>query len=152
MKTILALTLYSKSSVRLHHKLLPRKISMWSPNNADAYTQVKMEEPQHCSSFLSPNVPTTGYRLPRYKWPRGWQNVEEPVVPLETNLCGQSLGRPDMGEKVRGNRTAKWKGESTNLGMSVCPSPTRTLFIGTRGRHQNFWKKLNLEPMWKMLV
>ena len=57
-----------------------------------------------------------------------------------------------MGEKIREDRTAKCMRESTNLGMSVCPSPTRTLFIGLRGRHPIGRKQLNWEPMWKMLM
>ena len=30
-------------------------------------------------------------RLPRKKWPNTWQNMEEPLIPLERNLHGHSL-------------------------------------------------------------
>ena len=30
-------------------------------------------------------------RLPRHKWPKSWSSMEDPVVPLERNLCGHLL-------------------------------------------------------------
>ena len=30
-------------------------------------------------------------RLPKHKWPKSWSSLEDPVVPLETNLYGHPL-------------------------------------------------------------
>ena len=56
-----------------------------------AYTQVEVEDDPTPLKLPKSECPDNWIRLPRYKWPRGWQNVEEPVVPFERNLCGQSL-------------------------------------------------------------
>ena len=36
---------------------------------------------------------TIWLRLPRSRWPTFWVEVQELVVPLERNLCGQTLER-----------------------------------------------------------
>ena len=36
--------------------------------------------------------PDIRIRLPRHKWPKSWSSMEDPVVPLERNLCGHLLG------------------------------------------------------------
>ena len=60
-----------------------------------AYTQVKMEDAprffcliQNSRVRMSINV---WIRLLRHKWPESWSNIEDPVVPLERNLCGHPL-------------------------------------------------------------
>ena len=30
-------------------------------------------------------------RLPKHKWPKSWSSMEDPLVPLERNLCGHLL-------------------------------------------------------------
>ena len=35
--------------------------------------------------------PDIWIRLPRHKWPKPWSSMEDPVVPLERNLCGHPL-------------------------------------------------------------
>ena len=35
--------------------------------------------------------PDIWIRLPRHKWPQSWSSMEDPVVPLERNLCGYPL-------------------------------------------------------------
>ena len=32
-------------------------------------------------------------RLPRHKWPKTWQNIQDSAVPLERNLCGSLRAR-----------------------------------------------------------
>ena len=32
--------------------------------------------------------PDIWIRLPKHKWPKSWSSMEDPVVPLERNLCG----------------------------------------------------------------
>ena len=53
-----------------------------------AHTQVKME---YASTFLKipqSECPDIWIRLPKHKWPKSWSIMEDPVVPLERNLCG----------------------------------------------------------------
>ena len=35
--------------------------------------------------------PDIWIRLPRHNWPKSWSSMEDPVVPLERNLCGHLL-------------------------------------------------------------
>ena len=35
--------------------------------------------------------PDVWIRLARHEWPKSWTNIDDPVVPLERNLCGHPL-------------------------------------------------------------
>ena len=35
--------------------------------------------------------PDIWIRLPKHKWPKSWENIEDSVVPLERNLYGHPL-------------------------------------------------------------
>ena len=35
--------------------------------------------------------PDVWIRLPEHEWPKSWSSKEDPVVPLERNLCGHPL-------------------------------------------------------------
>ena len=55
-----------------------------------AYTHVKLEEaprllriPVRMSRYLDTSTET--------RWPKSWPSMEDPVVPLERNLCGRPL-------------------------------------------------------------
>ena len=37
------------------------------------------------------DCPDVWIRLPKHKWLKPWEYVEDPVVPLERNLCGHPL-------------------------------------------------------------
>ena len=54
------------------------------------YTQVKMKDAPTLLILPKPECPDIGIRLPRHKWPNGWQNMEEPVVLLERNFVRTS--------------------------------------------------------------
>ena len=54
-----------------------------------AYTQVSMENT--LLKLPKSEYPDMWIRQPRHKWSKGWQNIEEPVVHLERNLCGHFL-------------------------------------------------------------
>ena len=41
-------------------------------------------------TFMS-DFPDSWIRPPRYTWTKKWQNIEEPVVPLERNFYGHPL-------------------------------------------------------------
>ena len=53
-----------------------------------AYTQVKMEDASKLLKIPKSECPDIWIRLPRHKWPKSWSSMEDPVVPLERNLCG----------------------------------------------------------------
>ena len=42
------------------------------------------------SKFQS-ECPDIWIRLPKYRWPKSWSSMEDPVVPLERNLYGHPL-------------------------------------------------------------
>ena len=46
-----------------------------------------------------------------------------------------------VGKTVRRNSIGTLKGKSAELGMSLCSSKTRIIFVSIRGRHQNGWKE-----------
>ena len=71
---------------------------MWLPDcdgqaadEASAYTQVKLEDAPRSLKIPRSECPGIWIRLPRDKWPNSWANIEDPVVPLERNLCGHPL-------------------------------------------------------------
>ena len=58
---------------------------------ASAYTQVKMEDAPKLLKVPKPERLDRWIRPPRHKWPKSWSSTEDPVVPLERNLCGHLL-------------------------------------------------------------
>ena len=66
-----------------------------------AHTLVKMEDAPKLLKIAKSKCPDTWRRLPRHRWPKSWSNIEDPVVPLERNLCGRPLRWPLVGNTVR---------------------------------------------------
>ena len=56
-----------------------------------AYTQVKMEDAPKLLKNPKSECPDVWIRLPRHKRPKSWSIIEDPVVPLERNLCCHPL-------------------------------------------------------------
>ena len=56
-----------------------------------ASTHVKMEDAPKLLKIPKSECPDTWIRLPQHKWPKSWSSMEDPVVPLERNLCGHLL-------------------------------------------------------------
>ena len=56
-----------------------------------AYTQVKMEDAPKLLKIPKSECPDIWIRLPRHKWPKSWSSIEDSLVPLERNLCGDLL-------------------------------------------------------------
>ena len=56
-----------------------------------AYTQVKMEDAPKLLKIPKSECPDTWIRPPRHKWPKSRSSMEDPVVPLERNLCCHPL-------------------------------------------------------------
>ena len=56
-----------------------------------AYTQDRTEDPPKLLKIPNSECPDIWNRFPRYKWPKSWSSMEDPVVPLERNLYGHPL-------------------------------------------------------------
>ena len=56
-----------------------------------AYAQVKMEDAPKLLKIPKSECPDIWIRLPRHKCPNSWSSMEDPVDPLERNLCGHPL-------------------------------------------------------------
>ena len=56
-----------------------------------AHTQVKMDDAPTLLKIPKSECPDIGIRLPKHKWPKSWSSMEDPVVPLERNLCGHPV-------------------------------------------------------------
>ena len=55
------------------------------------YTQVKMDDAPKWLRIPNSECPDIWIRPPRQKWPVSLSSMEDPVVPLERNLCGHPL-------------------------------------------------------------
>ena len=62
------------------------------PSDAvSAHTQVKMEDALTSLKLPNSECPAIWIRLPRHNWPKSWQSIDEPAVPLGRNLYGHPL-------------------------------------------------------------
>ena len=57
---------------------------------ADAVTRVKMEDASTLLKIPKSECPDIWIRGPKHKWPKSWSSLEDPVVPLESNLYGHA--------------------------------------------------------------
>ena len=58
-----------------------------------ANTQIKMEDARKLFEIPKSECPDVWVRLPKQKWPKSWEYIEDPVVPLERNFFGHPLAR-----------------------------------------------------------
>ena len=87
-----------------------------------AKTQVKMEDAHKLLKIPKSECPDIWIRLPRHKWPKSRSSMEDPVVPLERNLCGHlvaGLFWERQFEKILLQHD--WE-KISKLGMSLCTS------------------------------
>ena len=56
-----------------------------------AYSQVRMEDASTLFKIPKSECPYIWIRLPRHKWPKSLEYIEDPFVPLERNLYGHPL-------------------------------------------------------------
>ena len=83
------------------------------------YTQDRTEDAPKLLKIVKSECPDIWIRIPRYKWPKSWSSMEDPVVPLEQNLCGHLLAGLFMGKAIRESPVEIRLGESFQLGMLV---------------------------------
>ena len=72
-------------------KSRPRGCSGQAADAVSAYTQVKMEDASTLLKIPKSECPDVWIRPPKHQWPKSWSSMEDPVVPLERNLCGHPL-------------------------------------------------------------
>ena len=114
-----------------------------------AYTHVKME-----------NAPTL-LKLPEGKclifwdtstttqWPKSWQRIDDPVVPLERNLHGHPLAGLQMERHLE--KVPLEHGCEKNQPVNVCPFIASKVYSCVYlDDNKVAGKKQNLEPMWKI--
>ena len=65
-----------------------------------ANTQVKMKDAATLLKLFKFEYPSIWLRLPRYKWPEGWQNIGETVVRLENEIVRTSSCLSYVGQTV----------------------------------------------------
>ena len=115
-----------------------------------ACTPLKMEDPPKLLKIPKSECPDIWIRLPRHKWPKSWSSLEDPVVPLERNLWS-SFGRTVTGKAIWENPIEVRLGEGFQLGMLIRTPWKRIILICVCGWHKLAGKKLNINPMWKVL-
>ena len=116
-----------------------------------ANTHVKMEDAPKLLRIPKSECPDIWIRLPRHKWPKSWSNMEDPVVPLERNLYGHPLARL-LGNANLENPIEIRLGEGFQLGMSLCTSSKKELFLSLYVDDIKLaGKKQNFDTMWKVL-
>ena len=102
-----------------------------------AKTRVKLEDAPRLLKIPKTECPDVWTRLPRNRWPKSWESIEDPVVPLERNLYGHPLAGLLWEKTVRRSFIRTWMGESSELGMCVLSAKTRVISVSLCGCHQN---------------
>ena len=59
-------------------------------DEVSAYTLEKLEDAPKLLKIPKSECPDVWIRLPRHKWPKSWEKIEDPVVPLERKVYGHS--------------------------------------------------------------
>ena len=98
-----------------------------------AYTQVKMEDAQKLLKIPKSECPDVWIRLPKHKWPKSWEYIEDPVVPLERNLYGHPLAGLLWERQFEKSIDGTWLGKSNKLGMLIRSEKTKVILIGPCG-------------------
>ena len=57
--------------------------------------------------------------LPKHKWPKSWSSMEDPVVPLESEIVRSSFSRTVMGKAIREVPIRTRLGKSSKLEMLI---------------------------------
>ena len=111
-----------------------------------------MEDAHKLFKIPKSECPDIWIRLPRHKWPKSWSSMEDPIVPLERNLCGH----PSAGllwerqfEKILlkhgWEKSPNWECLFDNRGKALFLS----LFVDDI---KLFGKRQNINSTWKILM
>ena len=97
------------------------------------YTQVKMEDAPTALKLPKSECPDFWKRLPRHKWPKTWQSIEEPVVLLEWNLYRHLLAGLLWERQFEQILLENGWETVPNLGMIVSAPSARSILIRVVG-------------------
>ena len=97
-------------------------------DSVSAYTQVKLEDAPKLLKIPKSECPDVWIRLPRHKWSKSWEKIEDPVVPLERNLYSHPSAGLLWEKAIRATFIRTWMGENSELGMYVRSSNNKGYF------------------------
>ena len=116
-----------------------------------AYTQVKMKDAPSLSNNPKSECPKIWTRLPKHKWPISWSSMEDPVVPLERNLCCHPLAGL-LWERQFGKVLLKYGCEKVPNWESLFVNREKDFFSVYADDIKLAGKKQNINPTWKILM
>ena len=105
------------------------------------YTRVKMSDASRLPKLPETECPTIGFKLPRNRCPKRWDNVEDPTAHENAIKNGHPLARLPGDRRLEEVSLQEGSGTSTQLEMSSSSPTGSTLFISGRRRHQKLVKK-----------
>ena len=119
-----------------------RSICLYPVKNGNAPNLVKIRK------SVCPDI---WIRLPRHKWPKSWSSIEDPVVPLERNLCGHPLAGL-LWERQFEKILLKRGWEKVPNWECLFVHRQKGLFFSVHLDDIKLaGKKQNIDPMWKAL-
>ena len=116
-----------------------------------AYTQVKMEGAPSLFKIPKSECPEIWTRPPKHRWPKSRSSMEDPVVPLDENLCGRPLAGL-LWKKEFEKVLLKYGWEKVSKLVCFFAHREKGLFLSVYVDDIKLaGKKQNLDPMWKVL-
>ena len=116
-----------------------------------AYTHLKMDDAPTLLKIPKSECPDIWIRVPRHKWPKSWSSIEDPVVPLERNLCGHPLAGL-LWERQFDKILLKYGWEKVSTWECLFVHREKGLFLSVCVDDIKLaGKKEHIDPMWKVL-
>ena len=120
-------------------------------NAVSACTQVKMEDAPKLLKIPKSECPDIWIRLPRHKWPKSWSSIEDPVVPLERNLCSHPLAGLLWKRQFEKILLQHGREKVSNWECLFVHRQKGLFFSVYVDDIKLAGKKQNVDPMWKLL-
>ena len=98
-----------------------------------ACTQVKLEDAAKLLKIPKSECPDFWTRLPRHRWPKSWDKIKDPVVPLERNFNSHPQARLLWERQFEEALVELGWEKSTELGMYVRSLKTRLISVSFCG-------------------
>ena len=113
--------------------------------------QVQVEDAPRLLKIPKTACPDVWIRLPRHRWPKSWESIEDPVAPLERNLYGHPQAvllwerqfeeaLSELGWEKIPNWECMFVHRRQGLFLSVCVDDIR--MAGKQQNVASMWKKL----------
>ena len=117
-----------------------------------AETQVKMEDASTLLKIPKSECQDIWIRLPKQKWPKSWSSMENPVVPVERNLCGHPLAEL-LWERQFEKVLSEHGWEKLKTGNVYLPTEQKDYSYPCMWTISNWQAKTeNIEPTWKFFM